>query len=156
MNRNHFIRLFNYDNVVNRQVLDLLRSQTVTDEKTKKTFAHLITSKKVWIQRLTGKDTGGMVLWPDLEWDKCAMLIRENRASYETYFSRIPEEGLDDNVNYQNSKGVNFHTPVRDILNHVLIHGGYHRGQIARAVREAGGDPVNTDYITYVRNTDNR
>jgi len=33
----------------------------------------------------------------------------------------------------------------------VALHGSYHRGQVAAAVRAAGGEPVNTDYITYVR-----
>lgn len=31
------------------------------------------------------------------------------------------------------------------------IYGAYHRGQIARAHRAAGETPVNTDFITFVR-----
>jgi uncharacterized damage-inducible protein DinB len=32
-----------------------------------------------------------------------------------------------------------------------VVHGGYHRGQIAAAVREAGGEPAYTDFIHAVR-----
>jgi uncharacterized damage-inducible protein DinB len=34
------------------------------------------------------------------------------------------------------------------------MHGSYHRGQLARAVREAGAQPINTDFINYVRQLD--
>jgi len=37
------------------------------------------------------------------------------------------------------------------ILSHVIIHGGYHRGQIAILLRQAGSDPAVTDFIAYVR-----
>jgi uncharacterized damage-inducible protein DinB len=40
---------------------------------------------------------------------------------------------------------------VEDVLLHVALHGSYHRGQIAAAVRAAGGEPVNTDFVTWTR-----
>jgi len=33
----------------------------------------------------------------------------------------------------------------------MITHGGYHRGQIALHLRQAGEEPVNTDSIAYVR-----
>jgi uncharacterized damage-inducible protein DinB len=40
---------------------------------------------------------------------------------------------------------------VADVLTHVAMHGVYHRGQIAGAVRAANGTPAYTDYIQAVR-----
>ena len=54
-------------------------------------------------------------------------------------------------VDYTNSSGERFRTPLGEILLHVTHHGEHHRGQIARAVRRAGDEPVNTDFITFVR-----
>jgi uncharacterized damage-inducible protein DinB len=54
-------------------------------------------------------------------------------------------------VAYRTSRGEPFTTRLEDILAHVVLHGAHHRGQIALRVREAGGDPAGTDYITYVR-----
>jgi len=34
---------------------------------------------------------------------------------------------------------------------HVVTHSAYHRGQVAAAVREAGGKPEATDYVVWVR-----
>ena len=40
---------------------------------------------------------------------------------------------------------------MADILSHVVLHASYHRGQIASAMREAGGTPAYTDFIHAVR-----
>jgi uncharacterized damage-inducible protein DinB len=49
-----------------------------------------------------------------------------------------------------------FQTPIKDLLMHVALHGSYHRGQIAQALRLAGGEPVNTDFITFVRESEKK
>jgi uncharacterized damage-inducible protein DinB len=40
---------------------------------------------------------------------------------------------------------------VGEIITHVTMHGGHHRGQIARALRQAGCEPPYTDYIQFSR-----
>lgn len=152
MNNSYFAGLFEYDSTVNRQVLELLRNLPSVDEKTRKIFVHLISAKKVWIKRLNHENLSDIAIWPDLNWDECEALIEENSKAYRNYLADKSEEDLAESIHYQNSKGVEFVTPIRDILLHVLVHGGYHRGQIAKAVRESGGEPINTDYIMYVRN----
>jgi uncharacterized damage-inducible protein DinB len=63
----------------------------------------------------------------------------------------LTSEKLDEDLVQRTSKGVEFRTPVRDVLTHLVMHSAYHRGQIAQAVREAGGQPAATDYIVYAR-----
>jgi uncharacterized damage-inducible protein DinB len=54
-------------------------------------------------------------------------------------------------VTYRNSAGREFASPVEDILLHVALHGAYHRGQIAAALRGAGAVPEPTDFIAFAR-----
>ncbi|HEU5359182.1 MAG TPA: DinB family protein, partial [Gemmatimonadales bacterium] len=54
-------------------------------------------------------------------------------------------------VTYRNSAGLEFTSTVEDILLHVALHGAYHRGQVARALREGGAVPNATDYIAFIR-----
>jgi len=54
-------------------------------------------------------------------------------------------------VHYENLKGEEFWTPLRDILFHVVTHGDHHRGQIAMLLRAAGRDPADTNFITFAR-----
>jgi uncharacterized damage-inducible protein DinB len=58
---------------------------------------------------------------------------------------------LDELIEYSNHHGLSYRTSVRDILMHLHSHGAYHRGQIHHNLRQAGHEPVNTDYVTYVR-----
>lgn len=152
MTNSYFSDLFDYDSSVNRQLLNRLSGLSSVEEKTQDIFAHLLSAKKVWIKRLNGEDLSGVVIWPDLQWNECEVLIKENEEAYRSFLSEKTEDDLKAKLYYQNSKGTDFQTPIQDILSHVLIHGSHHRGQIAKAIREAGAEPINTDYITYVRN----
>jgi uncharacterized damage-inducible protein DinB len=52
---------------------------------------------------------------------------------------------------YRNQSDQEFSTSIVDILTHVVIHGSYHRGQIAKILGRAGAAAPMTDYIAYVR-----
>ena len=54
-------------------------------------------------------------------------------------------------VPYTNSAGLSFESSLEDMLMQALLHGCYHRGQIALLVRGAGAEPAPTDYIAFVR-----
>jgi len=103
-----------------------------------------------WANR-RGLDPWPQNFWPELALAECATLVAENRLQYEKFFDGLAEADLEHTVKYRNSKGVEFHTPIKDLLTHVVLHGAYHRGQIAAAIRAAGREPVNTDFIAFVR-----
>jgi uncharacterized damage-inducible protein DinB len=152
---NHSLRkLFEYDTTANRRLLEDLRGQPeAAAEAARPLLAHLLATRQVWLERIAD-GASSTPLWPDWSWDECAERIEHDRGeSLRLLLDRSPEE-LAERATYRNSTGVEFRTEIRDILFHVLIHGGYHRGQIARTVRRAGGEPINTDYITHVRSLD--
>jgi uncharacterized damage-inducible protein DinB len=65
--------------------------------------------------------------------------------------ANAPPEALAREVEYQTSTGQVFRSTAADILSQIVLHGSYHRGQIALLTRQAGGAPVATDYIVYAR-----
>ena len=90
-------------------------------------------------------------MWPTLLIRECEALAAENASGYQLYLEKHGESGLSSTVRYRNSKGDEYTNSVLDILTHVVIHGAYHRGQVARVIGRAGGQTPNTDYIAYVR-----
>ena len=42
------------------------------------------------------------------------------------------------------------HVLAHEVM-HMATHGAYHRGQVALLVRDAGADPLATDFIVYMR-----
>jgi uncharacterized damage-inducible protein DinB len=114
-------------------------------------FAHLLAAERVWLLRLRGRSTAGEGIWPELGVEEIERLARENHVGYAELLGDLSAASLDEVIEYRNQAGDPYRTVARDILIHVAMHGAYHRGQIAARVRATGGEPVNTDYITFVR-----
>jgi uncharacterized damage-inducible protein DinB len=113
-------------------------------------FAHIAAAERVWLSRLRGEEAG-VAVWPEPDLKAFAQLSRENAEGFERLLEELAACGFRKDAVYKNSSGTEFRTGALDILTHVFMHGAYHRGQINAALRQAGCEPINVDYITYVR-----
>lgn len=114
-------------------------------------FAHVLTAERLYHARVSGLDPWPQDFWPDLSLDACAALTPANRDRYQRFLDERSDEDLRRPVRYRNSQGMVYHTPIIDMLTHVMLHGEHHRGQIAQVLRQSGGPPPVTDFITFVR-----
>lgn len=147
----YFQRLMQHADWANTRILELLRASTIPDQHAVRLFSHVLTTEQIYYARMTRKDPWPQDFWPGLSLGDCAMLASENRLRYGIFFEKLADDEIEGAVQYRNSKGAVFSTPLKDLLTHLALHGAYHRGQIAQAIRLAGGEPVNTDFITFVR-----
>jgi len=143
--------LFDYNFAMNDLILKSIQEFKSIPDKTLTLFAHLLSAEKIWMMRLNREDLSKQIIWPDLSQSECSALIENNKKIYSNYLAQKNDHSLNTNIVYTTSKGEIFETPIVDILIHVIIHSGYHRGQINALIRKAGGEPINTDYIHYVR-----
>jgi uncharacterized damage-inducible protein DinB len=114
-------------------------------------LGHVVAAERVWLLRIRGEDASAAPIWPSWTLAHIQATARENAAAYAAIAAADGPDNLQQVAEYRNSQGVAFRTPVIDILTQVAVHGAYHRGQIALALKAAGIAPVNTDYITFVR-----
>lgn len=119
------------------------------DRETLRLLSHVIATEHLWLSRIDGA-APRVAVWPSLTLDEVVALEAENRARIRELLHR-PDDSREQRVHYRNSAGNEFDNTVGEILAHVAMHGHYHRGQIARAMRAAGREPVYTDYIGFVR-----
>ena len=131
-----------------------LESPGPEDRDARRYLHHLLVAEQVWLLRLRGASSAGIELWPQLTDERARALADENRAGYERLLANLADVDLARPVEYANQSGRRFSTATGDILLHVALHGAYHRGQFARALREGGGAPPNTDHITFAREED--
>jgi uncharacterized damage-inducible protein DinB len=89
--------------------------------------------------------------WPDLTLEECASAIEDLHRRWRNFLDSLTPEKLASDLTYKNLKGVEHKTPIQDVLMQLMLHSAYHRGQVAAAVREAGGKPAPTDYVVYLR-----
>ena len=146
--------LFRYDHDANQRTLEALRATAAPPPRAVALFAHLLAAQRVWVERMrTG--ASATPVWPDLTLDDCAAWLDENRALLDGFLSS--REGADRQASgervfrYRTTRGVGYESTAGEVLQHLLLHGAYHRGQIAAAVREAGGTPPVTDYVMLTR-----
>ncbi len=81
----------------------------------------------------------------------CRALTEEIHEKWKMFLDHLPPERFQETVSYKTTAGESFETAIGDILSHVIIHGGYHRGQIATLLRLQDEAAAVTDFIAYVR-----
>lgn len=147
---NQLRRMFDHLAWADERAIGALR-QSVTDQvEALRLLAHILATEHVWLSRIRER-APRVAIWPELSLHECAALARENQVEYRSLLDSLDPETLAAVCVYRSSTGAEFRTAVGDILVHVALHGSYHRGQVAAALRRAGAEPVNTDYITFAR-----
>ena len=143
-------RLYVYNDWANRKTFTSINQGALLAELTLKRMAHILAAEHTWYARLTGQDSP-VPVWPDLTLAEISHHMDTLRDNWAAYLEALGEEDLTGAIEYKNSRGKSFTSRRDDILQHVIMHGAYHRGQIAGDTRAAGGVPAATDFIFYVR-----
>jgi uncharacterized damage-inducible protein DinB len=116
-------------------------------------LTHAVDAEWIWLHRIaTGLNDGDR---PDnTRFKSLAAFLRwmaEVDAIRSTYAAGLTESELVRIVEYTNYAGVRFAQPVREILQHMLMHAAYHRGQAVSGIRALGKQPPETDLIIFQR-----
>ncbi len=148
--KDYLTRLFRHMAWADEHALAALRKAGGASTLAHQELAHVLGAEHVWLSRLEGRSQT-VAVWPELSIDECEALARETAAGFQAYVERTSDTALERMVHYRNSAGAEFDTKASDILLHVALHGPYHRGKVAAALRAAGAEPAVTDYIGFVR-----
>jgi uncharacterized damage-inducible protein DinB len=146
----HIKRMLRAMSWADRQTLAAVRDCPEAEAEALPLFAHLMGAEHIWLSRLRNQPSVHSV-WPTLSVIECEKLADENAAGYTSFVSGLGDNDLSAVIRYRNSRGEEFADSVIDILTHVVIHGAYHRGQLAKVLGRAGVAAVSTDYITFAR-----
>ncbi len=117
------------------------------------TLAHICDAERIWIGRLKGEQPQGFQKperfpdvaaasneWSELEHEMCAELVR------------FGPEGAERAIKYHDLRGNAQSDPLWQMLQHVVNHGTYHRGQITTMLRQFGAAPPQSmDLIAFYR-----
>ena len=135
-------RLFDYDDWANREEVTRLR-EIGAPPPALRLLAHVIGAEWLWLERL-GAGNSRLAVWPELTIEQCASEVASVR---KTWLEMLPRLDAQSSISYRNSKGEPWSSTVDEVLMHVIVHGAYHRGQIATLVRQGGETPAYTDLI---------
>lgn len=152
MKKNHLRRLFAYDLWANIRVLESLAPLAPLDasDPLAKLFSHILAAQDVWLARIHGRSLAGLTPWPETAPETWPQRLRTLNDVWR-HLLDTGETGFDTLIEYRDTKGQAFETPLHEILLHVIIHGQHHRAQIASRLRQHGHPPAATDFIFFTR-----
>lgn len=146
--KDYFRSLFDYHVRANELFLDVLYSENKPiDEYAFKMFRHCIMAHHIWNHRMLNLEYD-YEFWEPLNKQQLEQLMDQNNRELIQILEIC---NLDDELNYKNQLAETFTSKIIDILSHVSHHYAYHRGQIARSLRECGIEPPKTDLIIFRR-----
>ncbi len=152
--RTDFNRLLAYDHWANGEALASLEALPDPPEKARELMGHLMGAEVCWLDRMVaGRDPEDWEEWEkaDLPWLRRAW--REDLPARWAAF--LADPALSDparSFTYVNYLGkTNEFKRAGDAALGLLFHAAYHRGQVATAVRAAGGKPAVTDFVHAAR-----
>ncbi len=129
---------------------DLRRDLKSSHQSIWGTLAHIYQADCVWWNRLDGA-VRIAVTGPGSSLDELRELwlgLLDNFVAWAE--SRTPEQWLAD-LEYRNSRGIEFRQPLWEVALHVVNHATLHRGQVLSMFRQLDRVPAGVDLIFYYR-----
>jgi len=113
-------------------------------------YAHIVAIEYAWVARFEQR-TPDHTQWPDWSLETASEIAVASAAALHSIATTAGSEGLSATIAYRNRAGVEGRNSLWEILMHIVLHGTYHRGQIALLGRDGGSVPASTDFSTFLR-----
>jgi len=117
------------------------------------TLVHLYGADRIWCDRWEGESPRSMpnpVEYRDLAGIRSAWTEQERKV--RAVLERLSEQGVGQPIEYRTTGGQPQAQPFWQMLQHVVNHGSYHRGQVTTMMRQLGQSPPKSmDLITFYR-----
>ncbi|MFD1019805.1 DinB family protein [Thalassobacillus hwangdonensis] len=158
-------QLYEYHVWANRQYFNLLKEMDPSIFKKEvesvfssvsEVFSHIYVVDKIWLGCLVGDDFD-TIFSKVQDWDKEAEsptieAIEEKflklTGAFQGFFDKVESE--DDPLIVEHPRFGKLHTTYIEIVQHIVNHGTYHRGNLAAMLRQMGHKGASTDYIFYL------
>ena len=145
----------------NRRVCDFLAQ--VEEEKLnreivssftslRKTVFHFYGAEALWLKRLSGESPSVFPSHETKSSSETLQALLETSQQIIDFVNSHSEDELQKEIDYKNVAGEKFRSRICDIIQHVVNHGTFHRGQIITMLRQVGYTKLfPTDYIAFCR-----
>lgn len=161
MNKGDIELLYEYNRWANSKTLEVA-SQLSAEEfikdlasshaSVRDTLTHILAAEWIWLCRWQGASPKAMLEPTDFPtFSLLKARWEELERDQAEFVSNLTDETLGRVVVYTNTKGEAFQCPLGLLMQHVVNHSSYHRGQAATLLRQLGHRPAPTDFIVFVR-----
>jgi uncharacterized damage-inducible protein DinB len=116
------------------------------------TLVHIFGAEWLWLERWQGRMPTALPWAPDFP-DYAGVSARwsEVRRDLQRFVAGVTQEDGDRSFQVRTTAGGLYTQPLWQMMQHLVNHGSYHRGQVATMLRQLGAKPVSTDLILFYR-----
>ena len=131
----------------------LTRDMGSSFKSVRDTIAHTYAAEWAWYERWHGRSPKALL---PLDQFADVASLREAWSAHEArmraYVHSLDEAGVERAIDYTLLNGAAGSTPLWQMLQHVVNHASYHRGQVTTMLRQLGASPAKPmDMIAYYR-----
>jgi uncharacterized damage-inducible protein DinB len=153
--------LYEYNSWANNRILDactplspegFARGLGSSFSSVRDTLVHIMGVEWLWLERWNGRMPTELLAsekFPDLA------SIRQRGAEIGSnvlgFTARIEAQDLGRVHNIRTTKGEPYSHPLWQMMQHLVNHGTYHRGQVTTMLRQLRAKPLATDLIAFYR-----
>jgi uncharacterized damage-inducible protein DinB len=116
------------------------------------TLNHLMVADRIWLGRIESRPEKlalNQILYGDFTALQVARVAEDDRLI--RVVDNIDPARLDQPLDYLNTRGERFRTPLRIVLGHLFNHQTHHRGQAHGLLSQTPVPPPELDLISFVR-----
>ena len=159
MNRQDIELLYQYDRWANGLVFEcaskLSEEQFTKDmhsshPSVRDTLVHIVGAEWIWLKRWLG--TSPRSFFEPVEFPDVASLtakMKEVERDQMGFIDKLTDESLAEVISYTNMKGEPWAYPLGHLMQHLVNHSSYHRGQVTTMLRQLGAEVVSVDLLYY-------
>jgi len=112
-----------------------------------KLLSHILQAHIIWLGRINNI-SGSPSRFDIIDQEKWETL---NIQLYNESSDVLKSRGIEEEIEYHNSKGNFYRDSIGDIFYHIINHSTHHRAQVATLMRQHKMLPSPSDYIFYLR-----
>ncbi|MEK6284113.1 MAG: DinB family protein [Acidobacteriota bacterium] len=152
--------LYEYNRWANARTLDAVSKLTPeqftrdlrsSHRSVRDTFAHILAAEWIWLERWKGTSPGSLLNPSDFSTvESLGTRLAEVERDTAEFIDGLTDELLGTVISYRNTRGEEWAYPLGQMLQHVMNHSSYHRGQVTTLLRQLGADAIPVDLLVFM------
>ncbi len=160
MNTAEIQTLYAYNRWANRNTLktsrmlnweDFIKDLGASHGSIRGTLVHILWGEWLWLRRWRG-ESPKQVFAAEAFSDRARLESRWGAVEEEqnAFLERLTDDLLLKHVSYENVQGVRWEYSLAEMMQHLVNHSSYHRGQVAVLLRQLRQTPLAMDFLVFL------
>lgn len=148
--KKELLQLIRYDSWATGLLIDAYLKADNPPPKSLEILGHIISARETWYSRIISEPSPVKV-WESYKKEELKKALKKVSTGYLDFFRPMKEDDFYTEITYKNSAGIQFTTPLYQIIYHLHSHSSYHRGQVLTLIRPHIKEAPQMDFIVYLR-----